>query len=86
MPPSQMRVRVLGTPQKDAEGAEFVAFAIDTRDVDGEWNPAQMTGCVYVASSAVYVKRGTGFLAVADYFAPAAEPRPAVCTVPSGER
>src|SRR5262245_26132954 len=82
MPPSQMRVRVLSAPQADAQGAEFVAFAVDTRDVDGDWNPAQMTGCVYVASSAVYVKRGTAFLAAADYFGQAPEPRPAVCTAP----
>src|SRR5262245_5704472 len=37
MAPAQMRARVLGTPQKDAAGAEFVSFAVDTREADGDW-------------------------------------------------
>jgi hypothetical protein len=69
MPPSETRVRVLGEPHKDAQGAEFVPFAVDTRYGEGEWIEAQMTGCVYVASSAVYVKRGGGLRAAAEYFA-----------------
>ena len=80
-PSSTMRVRVLGESQKDAEGAAFVPFAIDTRHADGEWESAQMTGCVYLESSAVSVTRGNEFRAAADYFAQkAGKPRAAsVC-------
>jgi hypothetical protein len=84
MPPSELRVRALGAPLRDAAGAEFVAFAVDARDVDGKWNEADMTGCVYVASSAVYVKRGSGFLAAADYFAASAVPARSACKIGSG--
>jgi hypothetical protein len=39
-----------------------------------------MTGCVYVAASAVYVKRGDGFRAAADCFARTPKkPDAAVC-------
>jgi hypothetical protein len=79
MPPSEMRVRVLGAPVKDRDGAEFVAFAVDSRNADGDWLPSRMKGCVYADTSAVYVQRGGTFLAAADYFAAAAVPHPAVC-------
>jgi len=86
MPPSEMRVRLLSKPHQDAEGAEFVPFAVDTRRVDGEWQAAQMTGCVYVTSSAVYVKRGGGFRAAADYFALRdTNPNTSVCVSPTGK-
>ncbi len=83
MPPSGLRARTVGEPQTDTEGAQFVRFAVDTRHPDGEWEPAQMTGCVYVASSAVYVKRGRAFLAAADYFAESAVPARSACKVGS---
>jgi hypothetical protein len=83
MPPTAMRVRAIGAPQKDTAGAEFVAFAVDSRVADGEWVPAQITGCVYLASSAVYVKRGAAFLAAGDYFAAAARPETAACAAGS---
>jgi hypothetical protein len=79
MPPAEMRVRVLGAPVKDGDGAEFVAFAVDSRNSDGKWSRARMTGCVYADTRAVFVKRGSAFLAAADYFAAAAAPHPAVC-------
>lgn len=79
MPPSETRVRVLGPAQRDADGAAFVPFAIDTRYGTGEWIAAEMAGCVYVASSAVFVKRGAAFLAAADYFAEGAGKRRSVC-------
>jgi hypothetical protein len=78
MPPSEMRVRPLD-PQKDARGAEFVAFAVDARSVDGDWTPARFSGCVYTDPSAVYVKRGRAYLAAAEYFAQAATPHPGAC-------
>jgi hypothetical protein len=79
MPPSETRVRLLSDPRNDAAGAEFVPFAVDARYGDERWIQAQ-TGCVYVASSAVYVKRGAAFRAAADYFArDAAQPAAPVC-------
>ena len=59
LPPTDTRVRVLGGSRKDREGADFVAFAIDTARGEPEWSPAVYTGCVYTASKAVYVKRDT---------------------------
>jgi hypothetical protein len=62
-------VRVLGAPHRDATGAEFVRFAVDTRHRGGEWTQARMMGCVYAGTSAVYVKRGAALLAAGEYFA-----------------
>jgi hypothetical protein len=80
-PATATRVRVLGEPQRDAEGAEFVRFAVDTRRFAPEWSEAEYTGCVYTASSAVYVKRGELFRPAATYFArKTVKPNAAACS------
>jgi len=87
MPPIATRVRVLGKPQKDASGAEYVAFAVDTRRFAPDWRQAEFTGCVYTASSAVYVKRGDRFRAAADYFTrETVKPDAAICTTAENSR
>ena len=68
MPATASRLRVLGMPQRDVAGAEYVRFAIDTRRVAPEWNEAEYTGCVYTASSAVYLKRGEQYRPASTWF------------------
>ncbi len=81
MPATATRVRVMGEPQRDADGAEFVRFAVDTRRFAPDWNEAEFTGCVYTASSAVYVRRGELFRPAARYFArKPVKPNAAVCS------
>lgn len=74
MPPDERRVRVLDAqPQKDAEGNEFVAFAVDSKsgwavddtDTPEEWLKDAITGCGYVGSGELFVKRGDSYYASA---------------------
>lgn len=65
LPPQERRVRVLDeTPKTDAKGGEFYAFAVDARhgwmdeDAKNTWREATMTGCVYPATGAIFVKSG----------------------------
>lgn len=61
MAPVERRVRVQG-PSTDAKGAEFLAFSIDARhgwsDEIGEWRKDATIGCVYSASSEIFVRIG----------------------------
>lgn len=77
MPPSEKRVRVLQTGV-DARGKRFVAFAVDERYFDNEWNEGH-TGCVYTDDNAVFVKRGDDFRAAAEFAGQKAQ-RPAAGT------
>jgi hypothetical protein len=75
LPPQARRVRVIDAEaKKDSGGAAFVAFAVDARHgfdlededglprkADGAWRKDTITGCVYVESGAVFVKRGEEF-------------------------
>lgn len=75
MPPQARRVRVLDAePKKDSSGAAYMAFAVDARhgfavlDVDDDdkgWRKDTLTGCVYVQSGEVFIKRGDDFMAAA---------------------
>ncbi|MEW6434824.1 MAG: hypothetical protein AB1730_25265 [Myxococcota bacterium] len=67
LPPQERRVRITDdAPKQDAQGGAFYTFAIDARHgVDwmdeGEKNPwleATITGCVYPATGAIFVKSG----------------------------
>lgn len=67
MPTPVMRVRVTDPqPQKDAQGAAFMTFAVDTcrgfhRKGDDCWQKAAITGCVYPTNGQVFVQRGDQF-------------------------
>lgn len=65
LPPQERRVRVTGeAPKADAKGGEFYTFAIDARhgwadeDSKNPWREATMTGCVYPATGAIFLKSG----------------------------
>jgi zona occludens toxin (predicted ATPase) len=65
LPPQERRVRLLDEqPGKDALGSAFMHFAIDVRhgiradNDESHWRLADITGCVYVDSSQVFVKKG----------------------------
>ena len=67
-PAAERRVRVRDAfPQKDSEGKEFVTFAVDVRygwdfgeGAGGEWQNNDLTGCSYLDSGEVFIKRGEG--------------------------
>lgn len=58
MPAVERRVRVTSPePLVDATGRAFLPFAIDVRFRAG-WKEGDLTGCAYVASGELFVKRG----------------------------
>lgn len=60
-PPLQRRVRVSeASLARDAQGREFVPFAIDRLSVASEWTE-EIVGCAYRASGNLYVKRGAAY-------------------------
>ena len=78
LPATARRVRVLdSTEKKDAKSQTFVTFAVDARhgryDFDDEelaqikkddgWRKDTITGCVYLESGEVFVKKGETFRA-----------------------
>lgn len=61
LPPRERRVRVTqATPATDAQGREFLSFAIDVRFGAG-WKDDDVVGCAYPATGEVFVKRGDSF-------------------------
>lgn len=88
MPAQERRVRILDeSPGTDADGGAFYRFAVDARQglrkakSDEGWRSATITGCVYVAGGAVFVKVGErhrpGAVLLGKNLKPAAE---ATCT------
>jgi len=58
-PPRERRVRVTdAAPVVDASGRSFLRFAVDVRFGGGEWREADIAGCAYTKTGALYVKRG----------------------------
>ena len=60
LPPSQRRARATGSPQRDATGLAFVPVTVEARYglmPDDRWR-MEVTGCVYVATQEVFIKRG----------------------------
>lgn len=65
-PAPVMRVRMTAPePQKDAAGAAYMSFAVDTcygfRRTADCWQKAAITGCVYPGSGQIFVQRGTDY-------------------------
>jgi hypothetical protein len=66
MPPEERRVRILDEqPSKDAQGIAFMRFSIDARwgmlggdDDENHWRRDDITGCVYLDKSQIFVKNG----------------------------
>ena len=65
MPAQARRVRILDEqPSKDAKGIAFVRFAVDARygyianDDERQWRRDDITGCVYLDKSQIFVKSG----------------------------
>jgi len=71
IPPRARRVRVLDRERStDAQGAEFVAFAVDEHsgpfapraaDDARRWRKDAIVGCVYPARDQMFIKRGDKF-------------------------
>jgi hypothetical protein len=60
-PPLERRVRVTQTAlSKDAQGREFMPFAIDVR-FGTDWQEDDVVGCVYRATGNLFVKRGDAY-------------------------
>ncbi|MBL8919264.1 MAG: hypothetical protein JNJ54_10415 [Myxococcaceae bacterium] len=84
LPPRERRVRVTQTtPVADAQGREFLAFAIDVRFGAG-WKDADVVGCVYPASGEVFVKRGDSFRPSGVLLGKNVKPVAGVCASPDG--
>lgn len=68
-PATARRVRMIDlAPQRDASGRTFVRFVVDERfgffggdDEEDSWSKDAITGCAYVDSREVFVKRGNAF-------------------------
>jgi hypothetical protein len=67
LPAQERRVRILDEQaRKDTRGNAFVAFAVDARHGvraaaaadDASWRKATITGCVYLDSGEIFVKKG----------------------------
>lgn len=66
LPAQERRVRILDEQaRKDTRGNAFVGFAVDARHGlravaadDASWRKATITGCVYLDSGEVFVKKG----------------------------
>lgn len=72
LPPQTRRIRILEkVPQSDAKGRAFLPFAIDeTHSLgsgaevpEGSWSKNTITGCVYLGSEDVMVRRGEVYYA-----------------------
>jgi hypothetical protein len=78
-PPRERRVRILQTTAShDKAGGAFVPFAIDVR-FGGEWREADIVGCVYAGTGALFVKRGDAYRPAAFLLGRNVEPVPGVC-------
>lgn len=73
-PPSARRIRILETtPETDAKGRPFLAFAIDESrsavakldpdSADADWRKDAITGCLYPNSKEIWVKLGETYYA-----------------------
>lgn len=61
-PPRERRIRVTQTNlSRDAQGREFVPFAVDVRFGPGAWQMDDIVGCAYRATGSLFVKRGDGY-------------------------
>ena len=72
LPPQARRIRITDeAPQKDAQGRAFVSFAIDQTHALGNideiqeenWTKDAITGCAYLKSGEVLVRRGEVYYA-----------------------
>jgi hypothetical protein len=76
LPPQAMRVRMLDSAARsDAEGGAYIRFAIDEchganaigkgHGDECDWHRDRLTGCVYMKSGDVFVRRGDEMLPAA---------------------
>lgn len=79
MPPGQRRVRVLkATASRDAEGREFLPFAVDVR-YGSEWTKDDIRGCAYKGKGDLFVKIGDTYRPAAFLLGKDVEPVTGVC-------
>lgn len=85
-PPHESRVRVSHTaPSRDAQGREFVAFSVDIRYGNGDWQLDDIVGCAYRQSGALFVKSGEPYFPAALLLGKRVAPAPGACE-PAPER
>jgi hypothetical protein len=78
-PPHERRVRVTQTAlSRDAQGREFMPFAIDVR-FGGDWQQDDVVGCAYRSSGNLFIKRGDAYFPAALLLGKAVDSVPGVC-------
>ena len=78
-PPHERRVRITQTAlSRDAQGREFMPFAIDVR-FGADWQQDDVVGCAYRASGNLFIKRGDAYFPAALLLGKAVDPVAGVC-------
>ncbi|MES1176237.1 MAG: hypothetical protein ABUL62_18085 [Myxococcales bacterium] len=78
--PHESRVRVTQTElSRDAQGREFIPFAVDVR-FGGDWQQ-DYVGCAYRASGNLFVKRGEAYFPAAVLLGKIVDPVAGACQV-----
>lgn len=78
-PPHESRVRVPQTTlSRDAQGREFVPFAVDIRYGKGKWQ-TDTVGCAYRTSGNLFVKIGDAYYPAVLLLGKQVDPVAAVC-------
>lgn len=79
-PPRERRVRVdQATPSRDKQGREFVAFSVDVRFGNGEWQRDDIVGCAYRASGNLFIQRGEAYFPAALLLGKKVDALPGAC-------
>ncbi len=69
-------------PSRDAQGREFMPFAVDVRFGD-DWHQDDIVGCAYRASGNLFVKVGEAYFPAGLLLGKEAEPVAGVCQAPA---
>jgi len=78
-PPHERRVRITQTaPSRDAQGREFMGFAVDIRFGD-DWQENDIVGCAYRGSGNLFIKRGDAYFPAVLLLGKEAQPVTGVC-------
>ena len=67
------------TLSRDAQGREFMPFAVDVRYGKGQWQTDDTVGCAYRMSGNLFVKIGNAFYPAALLLGKQVDPVASVC-------
>jgi len=83
-PPHESRVRVTQTTlSRDAQGRDFVPFAVDVRFGPGDWQLNDVVGCAYRESGNLFVYVGNVYYPAALLLGKKVEPVSGACQAPA---